>query len=467
MINEFLMDGDSTIQDCVIKLRTNEKGVVFIVGANQKLLGSLTHSDITKLILNDIPLISPAKKYMSKEVKFIRQSELEDQRALINKINVYKYYSFYPVVDENLHVLKIMHYSDIANNSRALIFDEDHVGKEKILVVGGAGYIGSVVTDYLLGKNFKVVVADKLLYGNESLNKFRNNPNFEFMEFDIRNISNIIASVRDIDQVVYLAELVGDPVTHLSPKATIETNFLSVLTFANLCKYAKINNFVYASSCSVYGASSEKKVNEESALNPVSLYAQMKILCENMLLDLARNSDSFKPVILRFATVFGLSYRPRFDLIVNKFVGDALKNEKITVFGGKQWRPFVHTKDLARAIFLALKSPVDETTRGRIYNVGDSRLNFTIDEIAEWTKKIIPQVKIIHKKDNDDNRSYSVDFKKIKNELGFQATMMLEDGIIELKEFMENNNIDVDSSIYSNVKTMQEKINNGKIADAS
>ena len=197
-------------------------------------------------------------------------------------------------------------------------------------------------------------------------------------------------------------------------------------------------------------------MNELSNLNPISLYAKMKILCENALLDLSRHREIFQPIILRLSTVFGLSLRPRFDLIINKMTADAAQKGEISIYGGTQYRPFVHVHDVARAIELLLRQSGDLS--GQIYNIGSDALNFSIEEIAQLVLKHFPSIKVNHDKTNRDERSYVVDFSKIKQTLGYEPSLSIDDGIFELKKFLARNHIQIEDPRYSNLKTMQNQM---------
>jgi nucleoside-diphosphate-sugar epimerase len=224
-----------------------------------------------------------------------------------------------------------------------------------------------------------------------------------------------------------------------------------------------IRRFVFASSCSVYGLS-EQEVREGDSLNPVSLYATTKIDSEKELLQSVR--DEFIVTILRFATVFGHSYRPRFDLVGNLFAAQAWNHGEITVIGPDQWRPFIHVKDLARAIVLVLQSP-SRRVQNQIYNVGDERLNLTILDLAKAVQKVCLQhgknVKINIKTEGaNDRRNYRVSFKKIKNRLKYSAETGVEDGIKEiLQNFQAGIYKNYQAPLYSNLLTTKTLVNSG------
>jgi nucleoside-diphosphate-sugar epimerase len=212
-----------------------------------------------------------------------------------------------------------------------------------------------------------------------------------------------------------------------------------------------VERLIFASSCSVYGAG-DSIMTEESALNPISLYAQTKIDSEAALLQ--ARSESFHPVILRFATLFGLSNRPRFDLVVNLLAARACVGEPILIFNGEQWRPFIHVQDVARAIIAALDAPVDQVS-GEIFNVGDSRMNYTLSQLAREIQQAFPEVCVEHIT-NPDKRNYRVSTDKIRNRLGFSCTLGLDFGIAEIRQaFADGVVLDFKNPTYHNQKYLE------------
>jgi nucleoside-diphosphate-sugar epimerase len=303
-------------------------------------------------------------------------------------------------------------------------------GLRHVLVIGGAGYIGSVLCRQLLARGYSVRVLDALLYGDEAIQALTDNPEFELIEGDSRDVSHLVSAVRGMDAVVHLGEIVGDPACALDEQVTLEINLAATRMAADVAKGFGVQRFVYASSCSVYGAS-EGIVDERSELHPVSLYAHTKMGAEHVLQGM--RCKNFHPVIVRFATVYGVSPRPRFDLVVNALAAQAYVDGAFTVFGGSQWRPFVHVSDVARALILCLEKPV-ELVDGQIFNVGSDSQNYTISQIGECIKAILPQTAVETLPTSDDNRNYHVSFAKIRAELGFDPQMTVSDGIREIVE---------------------------------
>jgi len=301
-----------------------------------------------------------------------------------------------------------------------------------VLVVGGAGYIGSLLVERLLRGGYRVRVLDALLYGDESLGVVREHQNCELLIGDCRNIRDMVRAVKGMDAIVHLAAIVGDPACEQDQGSAREINYGATRMLIEVAKGHGIKRFLFASSCSVYGAT-DYEVDERSTVHPISLYAQTKVDSEQALL--AAFSEEFHPTILRFATIFGLGYRPRFDLVVNLLAARAYQDHKITIYNGEQWRPFIHVKDVAEGIVRALEAPV-RLVSGEIFNVGDSILNHTLQQVSEIIKEIFPTTVVEHVA-NEDRRNYRVNFNKIRARLGFAATYFLRDGVEELKTAFE------------------------------
>lgn len=321
-----------------------------------------------------------------------------------------------------------------------------------VLVVGGAGYIGSIVVRMLLKRGFQVRVLDSLVYGASAIEEVLDHPRLEFMRGDCRNIQDVVGAMRGAGAVIHLAAIVGDPACDQDHKTAQEINYAATRMMIEIAKGEGVQRFIFASSCSVYGAS-DQVMDENSQVRPISLYADTKVDSEQALLSAA--TASFHPTILRFATIFGLSPRPRFDLVVNLLTAKAMKERLVTIYNGEQWRPFLHVADAAAAIVRVLEAPVALVGR-QIYNVGDSRLNYTLTDVAEKLVKFFPHTRVEHV-ENADRRSYRVSFQKIKGHLGFSCSKSLEDGIHEIKAAFEAGRIsDYSAALYSNVKYLKQ-----------
>ncbi len=327
-----------------------------------------------------------------------------------------------------------------------------------VLLIGGAGYIGSHAVDLLLAEGRKVRVLDRLMYGVDPIREFIGHPNFELIEGDATDIAKLTLAMSNVSAVVHLAGLVGDPACAVDAEFTRQTNIVATRMAKDVAQSLGIRRFVFASSCSVYGIS-DKEVGELDELNPVSLYAQTKIDSERELLYSVR--DDFFVSILRFATVFGHSRRPRFDLVGNLFTAQAMTNGLITVIGPQQWRPFVHVRDLGRAIVAVLNAR-PEVVQGQIFNVGDKRLNMTILQLAERVEAITGKYREVHvsvREDASDRRNYAVSFEKIQKILGFEAKTLLDEGIEQMAQnFLNGVYQDYRLPIYSNLATTKQLI---------
>ncbi|MBL7056456.1 aminotransferase class I/II-fold pyridoxal phosphate-dependent enzyme [Candidatus Woesearchaeota archaeon] len=326
---------------------------------------------------------------------------------------------------------------------------------KKVLITGGAGYIGSVLIELLLNKGYFVRVFDCLFFGKDPIKKYLKNKNFELIKGDIRNLESFPDLLKGIDSVVHLAALSNDPCCDVDPQDTLDINYSSSVKFAELCKKKKVKRFIFASSCSVYGAGEDIILDEKSDKAPVSLYAKCKIDFENKLLEMM--DKDFSPVLLRNGTIFGISPRTRFDLVVNIMTKYAvLKNQIFIVGGGLNWRPLIHVKDVAHSIVLSLEAPSDKV-KGETFNVGSNDLNFQIKDIAKIFKKVMPSIEIEYAPSDKDSRSYRVCFDKIEKVLGFKATKSIEDGIKEIAQGIKDGTLDdLESNKYITLKRIIE-----------
>jgi nucleoside-diphosphate-sugar epimerase len=298
---------------------------------------------------------------------------------------------------------------------------------KRVLVLGGAGYLGSVIVGQLLHRAFAVRVLDALLFGDRSLEDFRGQPTFAFTRGDIRNRGDIERAMTGCDAVIHLAAIVGDAACEQQKTAALAVNRDATPILAEVARGCGVRRFIFASSCSVYGAS-EELLDETSPLNPLSVYAATKQDSERMLL--TAESTNFAPTILRLGTLFGLSPRMRFDLIVNLFVAQAASSGRITVWNGEQWRPFLHVQDAARA-FLACLDAAPESVSAKIFNVGSPSLNWQIRKLGEEIVRLVPGVRLSSIA-NADKRNYRVSFDKIARALGFRCERSLAFGIEEI-----------------------------------
>ena len=324
-----------------------------------------------------------------------------------------------------------------------------------ILVTGGAGYVGSGLVNELLSKGYLVTCVDNLMFGGESLLGLWHNKNFKFYNCDIndRIFFEKILLENKYDAVIHLAAIVGDPACKLYPDLAIKTNWDSSRWLIDKCKELGISKFIFASTCSNYGKMDDPEVyvDENSILAPVSLYAELKVKFENYMLSEMKKDDRFFPTSLRFSTVYGLSPRMRFDLTVNEFTKDLALEKELVIFGEQFWRPYCHVKDFSNAFMTVLNSP-NEKVAYNVFNVGDTKENYTKQMLVNEIQKVLPNSKIKYVIKNDDPRDYRVNCDKIKKELGFKISMTVPDGIMEIKKVIQENLIkDPEDQKYYNI----------------
>jgi nucleoside-diphosphate-sugar epimerase len=326
--------------------------------------------------------------------------------------------------------------------------------QQSVLVIGGAGYIGSALLPKLLDRGYHIRLLDCFLYGDEPIKPFMQHPNLEIHRGDFRNVDTVVAAMKNMNAVIHLGGLVGDPACALDEELTIQINVIATRMIAQVAKGNGISRFVFASSCSVYGAS-DQILNERSALNPVSLYARSKIASENVLLPFRGNG--FEPVILRFGTIYGLSGRTRFDLVVNLLAAKAVVDRVITVYGKDQWRPFLHVHDAGRSVLTALEAPSAAVTPV-IFNVGSDEQNMTLGQVGQLIQKMVPGAELRCTEENVDRRNYRVEFRRIRESLGFQPVWKVEAGVQQVLDAIHNGKVrNYQESRYSNVKFLSER----------
>jgi nucleoside-diphosphate-sugar epimerase len=325
-------------------------------------------------------------------------------------------------------------------------------GTRKVFITGGAGYVGSVLVPKLLKKGHQVKVIDLYLFGDNVLDDVKDNPNLIQVKGDIRDKELLRRELQGYDTVIHLACISNDPSFELDPELGKSINYDAFIGLVDISKEIGIKNFIYASSSSVYGIKDEPNVTEDLPLEPLTDYSKYKALCEKVLQDTI--SDEFIFTIVRPATVCGYSPRLRLDLTVNILTNHAITNGAITVFGGEQKRPNLHIEDMTDLYAYLLELP-GEKIHKKIYNVGYE--NYKVKDIAGMVRKIIGPDISIKTVPSDDNRSYHVSSKKIKEELGFVANHSIEEAVTDLKDAFDAGKISdsMDNIHYYNIKTMQ------------
>jgi nucleoside-diphosphate-sugar epimerase len=308
----------------------------------------------------------------------------------------------------------------------------------KVLVTGGAGYIGSVLVRILLKEGFQVRVMDSLKFGGEALYEVAQHPAFEFMKGDLRNEEDIDKAIDGVDMIAHLAAIVGDPACSKFPEEAQQVNWEASTKLFEKAGKAGVKRFVFASTCSNYGKMADPNsfVDENSELRPVSLYAELKVKFENFLIREQKDSEMCATA-LRFSTVYGMSPRIRFDLTVNEFTRNVCMTGQQEIWGPQFNRPYCHVDDLARSVMLVLQSPV-EKVKGKVFNVGDTKENYSKRMLMEEIQKQIPTAKAIYVEKTEDPRDYRVNCDKIRDELGFTITKRVPDGIREIAKLMQS-----------------------------
>lgn len=327
---------------------------------------------------------------------------------------------------------------------------------KKVLLIGGAGYVGSVLSTHLLEVGYNVIVMDNFIYNNQNaILTNLGNPNYKFIYGDFCKKEDLDKASVEVDYVVILGGLVGDPITKSYPEESYSINSVGVKNCIDYFDNKSVEKLIFISTCSNYGLIKENEIaDEEFELNPLSLYAKSKVENECHLLS-KKGSVSYSGVVLRFATAFGLSSRMRFDLSISEFVKELYFGKELLVFDENTWRPYCHVKDFSRLIELVLDAP-SEKINFEIFNAGGEVNNFTKKMIVESIKKFIPTSKINYGSNGSDPRNYRVSFEKVKKVLGFTPNWTVEAGIEELIKAFDN-------KIFSDVFDNKNSYGNYKI----
>lgn len=322
-----------------------------------------------------------------------------------------------------------------------------------VLLLGGAGYVGSVLAPRLLERGYRVRCLDLLIYGQHTaVLPFLSHPAYEFRYGDIACPASVDAALEGVSDVVILAGLVGDPITKKYPGPSEAINEKAVSRLLASLDGRSLERVVFVSTCSNYGVMPEHELaNEEYALKPVSAYARAKVDRERELLAMAGEVD-FSGSVLRFATAFGLSPRMRFDLTVSHFTEAMYSGEELVVFDADSWRPYCHVQDLATAVLQILEAP-HELVDFEVFNVGSDENNCTKRMIVEKGLEHFPDACVHYREQGEDPRNYRVDFGKIRDRLGFEPRYSVDDGVRELVGVLRErvfDGIDRNRSFYGN-----------------
>jgi nucleoside-diphosphate-sugar epimerase len=323
----------------------------------------------------------------------------------------------------------------------------------RVLVTGGAGYVGAVLVPKLLAESHEVTVVDLYLYGDDVLASVAHHPRLREVQGDIRDEALLDQELRGCDAVIHLACISNDPSFELDPQLGKSINYDCFRPLVRMAKQAGVSRFIYASSSSVYGVKDVPNVTEEMDVQPLTDYSKYKAMCEEVLLE--ERGRGFTTLVLRPATVCGWSPRLRLDLTVNILTSHAYHNGVITVYGGSQLRPNVHIEDMADLYALALQLP-DSRVDGRVLNAGYE--NHSVAEIAEIVRGVVgPEVEV-RATPSDDLRSYHISSERIRRELGFVPRRTIEDAVRDLVRAFDDGRAPdaLGDSRYYNVKRMQE-----------
>ena len=328
----------------------------------------------------------------------------------------------------------------------------------RVLVTGGAGYVGSILTPQLVAEGHDVTILEKFYFGKQTLGNLLKTKRVNVWEMDIRDLEKSGKSLKGFDAVIHLAALSNDPSCELNPDLTQDVNIGGSLQLFRMAKNGGVKRVVFSSSCSVYGFGEGQILTENSAQNPVSAYAESKIKAEEYLFSLA--DKNFQPTALRFATVYGLSPRMRFDLAINLMTMNGVTKKKIFIMGGgKQWRPFIHVRDVASVFSQVIRAPLSKVG-GKVFNVGSDEQNYQIGDLAKMVASQLKDVQLEWTPDDPDKRTYHVSFQKVNTDLGFSPKYDAKFAIDEISKALRDGTIpDPAEESYYNIRTLKSSVN--------
>ena len=426
---------NTSIQNAIQQIERSPFDRAFVIDEAGVYKGCVVVADLRRLLISGAEGEEPVDAYPMRHDYSLADGSLKNSRqarALISDMEL-KGVRFLPVLNPEGKITEILSLEDLGGMYNIIAKIETAAcqpSARKVLVVGGAGFLGSVMTRKLLARGFRVRVLDSFIYGRKSLDDIAGEENLEVIEGDLRNIHTCVNSLADIDAVVLLAAIVGDPASKVRPTQTIETNVLAAQALAMASKLHHIPRFLYASTCSVYGIG-DAILDENAPLNPVSLYARTKIESEKIILGMG--DEYFRPTVLRMGTLYGFSPRMRFDLVVNTMSMKSYVNGGIQVFGGNQWRPLLGVEDAAEVYVRCLEAGLEDVGN-QVFNVGSDEQNYMIDEVAQIISGALGGIPISRDKSNLDSRDYRVSFVKLADVLGYAPAQTIAGSAREIVE---------------------------------
>ncbi|MFC4357681.1 NAD-dependent epimerase/dehydratase family protein [Halobium salinum] len=456
----------TTQQDTIWLIDQTELGIAMIVDNSDHLVGTATDGDIRCSILSGVSLDASVEEVVNEGPVTASPAQSDDEKhSAFTDLLQGRYRGresfFLPVVDDKDRLIDVQRLT--AEGTR-LNKKTTRQPLQSVLVIGGAGYIGSVLSRKLLEHGYEVTVLDNLTYGDQGIAEIESE-RFTLVEGDMRSTEILTDAIRGMDAVIHLGAIVGEPASNLDPQKTLEMNYHATRLAADICKSHQVNRFLFASTCSVYGRAVDdrERLTEESGVNPVSLYAETKVRSEQALLKMA--TEHFSPTVFRMATIFGHSPRMRFDLVVNILTAKAATEGTIPIFGGKQYRPFVHVADAAQAYIDCLQAPIEDVS-GQVFNVGSDEENYRIIEIGDLVSEAFPNAVVDHRPEDTDQRSYCVDFSKIREVLGYETEYTVVGGVDEMAEALNGGLYgDYTDTVYHNSRSLERQLQATEASD--
>jgi nucleoside-diphosphate-sugar epimerase len=435
--NVIIISYKLSLKKAIKTIEQSDFRIALIVNNVNEYYSQITITEIRRFILSGMDQNTRLKDIVSKDNLFIYSRDLKNKKYLVSLMKnfVIQNIDYVSIINSKNIIIDVLHINEMKDEKTVLSTKTNYKDNVRnVLVIGGAGYLGNIVVRKILDSGRNVRVLDSFIYGAQALSDLEHNPKLQIVEGDFRNIETVVSCLEDIDAVILLAAVVGDPASKARPTQTIETNLLAAQSLAYACSTHCISRFIYASTCSVYGKG-DKILDENSTLNPISLYARTKIASEKSILNMS--NSNFKPTILRMGTLYGYSKRMRFDLVVNTMTMKAFTDKKIQVFGGEQWRPLLHVDDAADVYCKCIDKPLD-IVGSQIFNVGSEEQNYQIKDISKIICSSIKNIKIETLKSDIDNRDYQVSFQKIKIGLQFMPKNSIQNSCKKIYKSLQN-----------------------------